>query len=286
MMGAMDRPELAHFLRRSRERLRPEVGLPAGPRRRTPGLRREEVAMLAGMSADYLMRLEQARSPQPSTQLLAALARALRLDEDERDHLYMLAGHRPPAGRLAGSHVRPGLLFLLDQLTGVPAQILSDLGDVLAQNAMAEALFGSVCAVRAHDHQQDHNIVWRWFNDPRLRAAYPAEEHDYHSRLLVADLRAAVTRRGSDATATALVDRLRASSTEFAELWDLHEVAVRRRSRIKVQHPTIGHIELDYETLLTPAEDQRLLMFTAPPGTASTDYLELLRVVGPETFAT
>jgi transcriptional regulator with XRE-family HTH domain len=282
----MDRPELADFLRRSRERLRPhEVGLSAGPRRRTPGLRREEVALLAGMSADYLMRLEQARSPQPSTQLLGALARALRLDDDGRDHLYVLAGHRPPAGRLAGSHVRPGLLYLLDQLTLVPAQILSDLGDLLAQNAMAEALVGSACAASKHDHDQDHNIIWRWFNDPRLRAAYPAEEHDYYSRLHVADLRAAVAHRGADATATALVQRLRTGSEEFAALWDLHEVAVRRRARIKVQHPTVGLVELDSETLLTPAEDQRLLMFTAPPGTPNVGQLELLRVVSNETFA-
>jgi transcriptional regulator with XRE-family HTH domain len=281
----MDRRELADFLRRSRERLRPhEVGLSAGPRRRTPGLRREEVALLAGMSADYLMRLEQARSPQPSTQLLSALAHALRLDDDERDHLYVLAGHRPPAGRLAGNHVRPGLLYLLDQLKTVPAQILSDLGDVLAQNSMAEALFGTVCAVREHDHDQDHNILWRWFNDPRLRAAYPEDEHDHYSRVHVADLRAAVARRGGDPAATGLVNRLRASSTEFAELWDRHEVAVRRWSRIRVQHPTIGLIELDYETLLTPSEDQRLVVFTAPPGTSNVDYLELLRVVGQETF--
>jgi transcriptional regulator with XRE-family HTH domain len=284
-LGVMDRRELADFLRRSRERLRPqEVGLSAGPRRRTPGLRREEVALLAGMSADYLMRLEQARSTQPSTQLLGALAHALRLDDDERDHLYVLAGHRPPAGRLAGNHVRPGLLYLLDQLKTVPAQILSDLGDVLAQNSMAEALFGTVCAVREHDHDQDHNIVWRWFNDPRLRAAYPEDEHDHYSRLHVADLRAAVARRAGDPAATGLVNRLRASNTEFAELWDRHEVAVRRRSRIRVQHPTIGLIELDYETLLTPAEDQRLVVFTAPPGTANVDYLELLGVVGQETF--
>ena len=281
----MDRRELADFLRRSRERLRPqEVGLPAGPRRRTPGLRREEVALLAGMSADYLMRLEQARSPQPSTQLLAALARALRLSDDERDHLYVLAGHRPPAGRLAGGHVRPGLLYLLDQLKTVPALVLSDLGDVLAQNEMAKALFGSVCAVRRHDCDQDHNIVWRWFNDPVLRAAYPAEELDYYSRIHVADLRAAVARRGSDPAATALVNRLRESSAEFAALWDRHEVAVRRQSRIRVQHPAIGLIELDYELLLMPSEDQRLLIFTAPPGSPSVDYLELLRVVGAETF--
>jgi transcriptional regulator with XRE-family HTH domain len=282
----MDRRELADFIRRCRHRLRPQdVGLASGPRRRTPGLRREEVALLAGMSADYLMRLEQARSPQPSTQLLRALAHALRLDEDERDHLYLLAGHRPPAGRLAGSHVRPGLLYLLDQLTAVPAQVVSDLGDLLAQNAMAETLFGSICAPRQHDHEQDHNIVWRWFNDPRLRAAYPADEHDYYSRLHVADLRATMARRGGDAAASALVERLRAGSTEFAELWDLHEVAVRRHSRLRVQHPTVGLLELDCETLLTPTEDQRLMLFTAPPGTPAAEYLDLLRVVGQESFA-
>ena len=284
-MDDMDRRELADFLRRSRERLRPqEVGLPGGPRRRTPGLRREEVTQLAGMSADYLMRLEQARGPQPSTQVLGALARALRLTEDERDHLYVLAGHRPPAGRLAGNHVRPGLMYLLDQLTATPAQILSDLGDVLAQNAMAEALFGSVCSTRRHDHSQDHNILWRWFNDPTLRQVYPPEEVADQGRGLVADLRAAVARRGYDADATALVDRLSATSTEFAELWRLHEVAQPRHSRMRLLHPEIGPIVLDREILLTPSEDQRLIIYSAPPGTLSTDYLELLRVVGAEQF--
>ncbi|MFF5082792.1 helix-turn-helix transcriptional regulator [Actinoplanes sp. NPDC000266] len=281
----MDRSELADFIRRSRERLRPQdVGIVAGPRRRTPGLRREELAMLAGMSADYLMRLEQARSPQPSTQLLRALAQALRLSEDERDHLYLLSGHRPPAGRLAGAHVRPGLLYLLDQLTEVPAQIVSDLGDVLAQNAMAGALFGDICPPLDHDHEQDHNIVWRWFHDDRVRAAFPAADHDYYGRLHVADLRAAVTRRGGDAAATALVKRLRDGSADFAAVWDLHEVAVRRTSRMHLVHPAVGLIELDQETLLTPAEDQRLIMLTAPPGTPSAAALALLRVIGQESF--
>ncbi|MEU4625858.1 helix-turn-helix transcriptional regulator [Actinoplanes sp. NPDC023801] len=282
----MDRRELADFIRRCRERLRPgEVGLSAGPRRRTPGLRREEVALLAGMSADYLMRLEQARSPQPSPQVLRSLGQALRLSDDERDHLYLLAGHRPPAGPLAGAHVRPGLLYLLDQLTGVPAQVLSDLGDVLAQNPLAETLFGDICPPVLHDHGTDHNVVWRWFNDPRIRAAHPAEDHDYWSRLQVADLRAAVARRGADPVAATLVRRLRAGSTEFAELWDRHEVAVRRTSRMRVQHPTVGMLELDLETLLTPAEDQRLVMLTAPAGSPTAGYLDLLRVVGRESFA-
>ncbi|GIG58949.1 DNA-binding protein [Longispora fulva] len=278
----MNRRDLADFLRRSRERLRPqEVGMAAGPRRRTPGLRREEVALLAGMSADYYMRLEQARSTQPSTQMVAALARALRLNDDERDHLYLLTGHRPPAGRQCGEHVRPGLLRLLDQLTETPAQILGDLGDLLAQNAMAEALFGTVCTVSQHGR----NIVWRWFMDPTVRGAYPAEEHDHYSRLHVADLRAAAARRGNDTASTTLVNRLRAASPEFAGLWDLHEVGVRRSSRMRVLHPVIGPIELDFEALLTPSEDQQLLVFTPPPGTENVAHLELLRVVGREQFA-
>ncbi|MEU8321410.1 helix-turn-helix transcriptional regulator [Nonomuraea sp. NPDC048881] len=276
----MDRAELADFLRRSRERLLPgEVGLPSGPRRRTPGLRREEVAQLAGMSADYLMRLEQARSPQPSTQLLGALARALRLTSDERDHLYLLAGHRPPAGPRAGEHVKPSLLYLLDRLVGTPAQVLSDLGDVLAQNAMAESLFGCSCTVE----EPDRNIVWRWFTDPFRRAAYPEEEHAERSRVHVADLRAAVVRRGNDEPARALVERLRRASPEFVSLWERHEVAVRRGSRMRVRHPAIGAMEFDYEVLLAPAEDQRLLIFTPPPGSKTFEALELLRVVGPET---
>ncbi|UWP87131.1 helix-turn-helix transcriptional regulator [Dactylosporangium fulvum] len=277
----MNRRELADFLRRCRERLQPQdVGLSAGARRRTPGLRREEVAQLAGMSADYYMRLEQARSPQPSTQLLAPLARALRLNDDERDHLYLLAGHRPPIGRQAGDHVRPGLLFLLDRLTDAPAQILNDIGDLLAQNTLAESLFGGVCSTQP----QNRNIVWRWFTDPFVRAAYPVEDQAYYSRLHVADLRAALARRSGDPAALDLVRRLRVASEEFATLWERHEVGVRRQGNVRVIHPTVGLIDLNCEQLLSPAEDQHLLLFTAPPGSHNAKQLELLRVVGRELF--
>ncbi|GAT67798.1 XRE family transcriptional regulator [Planomonospora sphaerica] len=279
---SMNRRELAGFLRRSRERLRPEeAGLPGGPRRRTPGLRREEVAQLAGMSVDYYVRMEQSRSPQPSVQTLAALTRALRLDADGRDHLYLLAGHRPPAGRHAGEHVRPGLLRLLDRLTDTPAQVIGDLGDVLAQNAMARALLGGVCTVSEHGR----NLVWRWFTDPGARTPYPADEHDHYGRVHVADLRAAVARRPGDPAAARLVRRLGEASEEFRALWELHEVAVRRRSRMRLLHPLVGPVELDCEVLLAPEEDQRLVVFTPPPGSADVARLELLRVVGGEQFA-
>ena len=281
MATTIDRRELADFLRRRRERVTPkDVGLPAGPRRRTPGLRREEVAQLAGMSADYYIRLEQARGPQPSPPMLAALARALRLDADERDHLHLLAGHRPPAGAVAGEHVAPGLLHLLDQLPTTPAQVLSDLGDVLAQNAPARALLGGVCTVSEHGR----NVVWRWFADPAARTAYPAEEHAYYSRLHVADLRAAYGRRGGDPASTRLVQRLRAASEEFAGLWTEHEVAVRHHSRMRVQHPLIGPVDLDCQVLLAPEGEQRLVFLTPPPGTDTADRLALLTVVGTEQF--
>ncbi|MEV4576513.1 helix-turn-helix transcriptional regulator [Nonomuraea jabiensis] len=277
----MDRAQLADFLRRSRERLRPqEVGLSAGPRRRTPGLRREEVSQLAGMSADYYMRLEQARSPQPSPQILAALARALRLTDDERDHLYLLSGHRPPTGRLAHDHVSPGLLHLLDQLTETPAHITNDLGDLLARNHMADALLGCLCSVR----EQDRNFIWRWFTDPSMRRAFHPDERDALSRGHVADLRASYARRGGDEPSTRLVGRLRGASEEFAGLWDLHEVAVRRSSRMRLAHSAVGPIDLHCETLLSPAEDQRLIIFTPAPGTSAIDHLSLLRVLGHDHF--
>jgi transcriptional regulator with XRE-family HTH domain len=276
----MDRVQLADFLRRSRERLAPQkANLPAGTRRRTPGLRREEVAHLAGVSADYVMRLEQARSSQPSTQLLAALARALLLSADERDHLYLLAGHQPPEGMRSGDEVRPGLRYLLDRLGDTPAQLLTDLGDLLAQNALAEALFGCLCGIAP----PDQNVVWRWFTDPFVREAYPAEDHDRLSRVRVADLRAAATRRSFDEPSSALIDRLTAASAEFADLWQLHEVAVRRESRLRVVHPGVGLIEFDYEVLQTQAADQRLRLFTPPPDSPAVAALDHLRVVGPQT---
>jgi transcriptional regulator with XRE-family HTH domain len=272
----MHRDDLADFLRRCRERLNPQdVGLAAGARRRTPGLRREEVAALAGMSADYFMRLEQARGPQPSVQVLAALAQALRLTTDERDHLYLLAGHRPPEGDRAGRHLRPSLLYLLGQLDGVPVQVLSDLGDLLAHNDLAQALFGCVCTVEP----EDRNIVLRWFTEPDVRARFAPEQQEDQARLLVADLRAAVAHRGNDATSRALVERLRASSAEFARLWDRHEVAVRISHPYVLLHPELGRIAFDCEVLATPAADQRLRIFTPPAG--ETAALAQLRILGP-----
>ncbi len=276
----MEREQLADFLRRRRKAIRPaEVGLADGPRRRTAGLRREEVAMLAGMSVDYVVRLEQGRSSQPSTQLLGALARALRLTDDERDHLFHLAGHRPPPADEVARLARAGLVRMLDLLGDTPAMVLSDLGEVLAQNRASLLLIGDHTAFTGDRRY----VVYRWFTDPATRAVDPAEEQDQHSRQLVADLRATAGRRAGDPAVAGLVDRLTAASPEFRQLWAEHEVAVRRADRKTLLHPRVGRLLLDCETLVTP--DQRQELVVATPADAETrERLELLRVLGTEEF--
>lgn len=273
----MDRAQLADFLRRSRTRLAPaDVGLPGGARRRTPGLRREEVAQLAGMSVDYYTRLEQSRGPHPSEQLLGALARALRLTGDERDHLYHLAGQAPPRASGGSGHVRPGLLLILDRLHDTPAQVTSDIGDVLAQNAMSMALFGDSSSRPG----LGGNLIWRWFTLAGAREMFAADDHDRLGRVHAAQLRSVVAARPDDVRAAALVRRLLAASPEFAELWAAHDVAVRRSDTKTIVHPLVGEIELDCEVMLSPDRGQRLIVFTARPGSVAQERLELLRVVG------
>ncbi|MEZ0095939.1 helix-turn-helix transcriptional regulator [Streptacidiphilus sp. EB129] len=273
----MDRAQLADFLRRSRDRLTPaDVGLPQGARRRTRGLRREEVAQLAGMSVDYYTRLEQQRGPHPSAQLLASLARALRLTDDERDHLFHLVGQAPPRSTSSGGHVRPGLLLILDRLYDTPATVMNDLGDVLARNPMAAALFGDDGGRPA----EQRNTVLRWFTDPSAREWFPEADHERLGRNHVAQLRAVVAARPDDTRASTLVRRLLASSPEFAALWADHDVLVRRADTKTIRHPQVGEIELDCEVLLCGDQQQRLVVFTARPGTVAADRLDLLRVVG------
>jgi transcriptional regulator with XRE-family HTH domain len=278
----MDRTALADFLLRRREALRPgDVGLPDGVRRRTPGLRREEVATLAVMSTDYYTRLEQQRGPQPSEQMLASLARALRLSADERDYLFRVAGHNPPAPAAAAAHVAPALLRVLDRLDDSPAMILSNLGETLVQNRMAQALFGD----HAHHTGLARSETYRWFTDPAQRRIYPAADHARHSRGQVANLRAAYGTLGENSRAGELVRALRQASPEFAELWERHEVARRFEDRKTLIHPELGPIELDCQALFTEDQGQALLVLTAPPRTEGYEKLRLLAVLGHEHFA-
>ncbi|MCU1657486.1 MAG: helix-turn-helix domain protein [Pseudonocardiales bacterium] len=277
----MDRGGLAEFLRRRRDRLSPaDVGLPSGVRRRTPGLRRDEVALQAGMSVDYYTRLEQARGPHPSVPLLAAIARALRLTDDERDHLFHLAGQAPPARHHPGLHVSPGLLHVLDRLSDAPAFVVSDLGEVLVQNAMSAAVTGDT-ASRTGLHR---NFIWRWFTDSAVRDRYPREDWDRHSRSHVADLRATATRRRGDDDVESLVRRLLSASPEFAALWSEHEVAVRRADAKLVIHPEVGVLDFLCETLVSGVGDQILVVLYPRPGTDAREKLDLLRVIGTQTL--
>jgi transcriptional regulator with XRE-family HTH domain len=277
MLEGVNRPELADFLRRCRARLAPaDVGLAEGARRRTPGLRREEVAQLAGMSVDYYTRLEQARGSRPSRQMLTALARALRLTADERDHLFHLSDEEPPREAGGSGHVRPGLLLVLDRLHDTPAQVVSDFGDVLAQNTMAAALLGDVSA----RPPRMRNMVRRMFTDPEAGSLFAAEDHDRLARNHVANLRAVLAARPDDPRPAALAAELRAASPLFARLWAEHEVAVRRSDVKRIVHPVVGELELDCEVLLSAGHDQRLVIHSARPGTESYERLRLLRVVG------
>ncbi|MFE2375019.1 helix-turn-helix transcriptional regulator [Streptomyces sp. NPDC059398] len=277
----MQRDQLADFLRRRREAIRPsDVGISDGPRRRTTGLRREEVAMLAGMSVDYVVRLEQGRSSQPSPQLLGALSRALRLSDDERGHLFHLAGHRPPPVDAVARLARAGLVRMLDLLGDTPAVVLSDLGEALAQNRASVLLAGDHTGLSGDRRY----VVYRWFTDPASRDGRPVAEQEEHARQLVADLRATAGRRAGDPVVTGLVDRLRAASGDFRRLWAEHQVAVRRADRKTLLHPRVGSLLMDCETLVTPDQGQMLLVLT-PADAETRERLELLRVLGTEEFS-
>jgi transcriptional regulator with XRE-family HTH domain len=271
----MERGELADFLRIRRARVTPaDVGLPAGARRRTPGLRREEVARLAGMSVDYYIRLEQARGPRPSAQVLDALARALRLSPDERAYLFHLVGMAPGPGAGPRRDVPPGILHLLDRLDDTPAMVLDAKSDILAWNDM-------MCAALRVDFSafpaRARNAI-TWAFRPGAEG-YDADRMRF-VRESVADLRAAVARYPDDPGVRRLVAELSAGSELFAALWARHDVEVRRSTTKRIAHPVVGTFEVDCETLHIPERDQRLVLYTAAPGTASHEALRLLKVVG------
>ncbi|MGP4050052.1 helix-turn-helix transcriptional regulator [Streptomyces sp. 2A115] len=272
----MDKKELAEFLRHQREMLRPrDVGLAEGPRRRTQGLRREEVAQLAGMSTDYYARLEQQRAPQPSVQITTSLARALRLTLDERDHLFVLIGHNAPARFQRSEHVSPTLLRVLDRLNDSPALVTTDLLDTLAMNPLAIALLGD---------QTCHTGLarsgyYRWFMDPAERLVYPEEVHESHGRAQAARLRAALTAGSDTPRAARILAELQEHSPEFVRMWELQEVA--RYGNCKtILHPELGRIDLDAQLLYTENRAQTLVVLTTRPGTESHSKLELLSVIG------
>lgn len=272
--------ELAAYLRARRDALLPrDVGLTAGPRRRAPGLRRDEVALLASMSTDYYERIEQGRGPQPSPAMLGAIARALRLDLTERAHVHALAGHPPPEPHVTLGYADPGLLTVLDALAPtVPALIADDLHTVVAQNPLNVALLGQL----AGQPGLTANFLWHWFLDPDYALLYAPNDREQLSRTYAGELRRAATRRPDDPLAGELVAELLDHSAEFARLWSRNEVAAATTTRKVLQHPRVGLLDCQCDLVISPPSQQRLVLFRGTPGTDTSERLLMLRVLGTQ----
>ncbi|MGW0436260.1 helix-turn-helix transcriptional regulator [Micromonospora sp. NPDC003197] len=278
----MDRAELAAVLRTARTRVRPDdVGLPTGRRRQVPGLRREEVAQLAGVSVDYVVRLEQGRGPRPSSQVLGALTRALRLSDSDRDLVFRLAGSEPPQAGRVPMLIRPSVLRLLDRMSDLPALVLSAASDVLAWNPLAAALLGDFSRwPPAH-----RNLIRQRFlgTDPD-RTRLTEQEEAATAPHCVGCLRSAQSRYPDDPRLRRLIADLRSGSERFDELWRAARSERLRGTTTTILHPTLGTLTLDCDALLVPDADQTLIVYSAAPGTAESLALDLLRVTGTERF--
>jgi hypothetical protein len=277
----VDRQELAAFLRSRRERITPaDVGLPAGPRRRTPGLRREEAAQLAFISTEYYTRLEQARGPRPSREVLAGLARALRLSDTERDHLHHLAGAPPGPPPGPPREVRQSILDLLHRLPQAAAIVTSATHEVIAWNDLAAALMEDFSALP----RRDRNLVRRVFLGPHPdgRRLYGVSDADEFARRAAQDLRATAARYPGDPEVTELVGELLAGSQEFTRLWVSHDVGAERGQCKTFQHPLVGPVTVNCDVLDLADRDQRVVIYTAAPGSPSEEALRLLSVVGTQ----
>jgi transcriptional regulator with XRE-family HTH domain len=267
---------IGEYLRARRELVRPEeVGLPDLGRRRVPGLRREEVAMLAGVSADYYVRLEQGRDQHPSEQVIAALARALQLDDDGLAHLRRLATpitrRRRPSRRV--ERVPAGILELLDSLHETPSYVYGRYMDVLAANSLATALVPY--------YRVGVNLVRAAFLDPQIEHSHG--DRDRATEAAVASLRALTGPDVDDPRLEELVGELSVRSERFRSLWARHDVKPKRSGRTRLDHPQVGPLDLGYEKLpIADADRLTLVLYHAEPGSRSAQALALLASASAE----
>ncbi len=276
----MNKQELGAFLRSRRERLRPQdVGLPSGPRRRTPGLRREEVAVLAHISTEYYVRLEQGRAPRPSGEVLAGIADALRLTDAESDHLHVVAGTAPIRTGLHRRDVRPSILALLRRLPRTAAFVISATFEVLAWNDLAATLMEDFAELAP----QERNLARKAFLEPvgSGAALYGVSDAAEFRLNVVMELRSARARYPADPAVSGLVEELRAGSADFARLWERHDVQAAPMLTKTFRHPVVGEVTVDCDSLALPDRDQHLVLYTAPSGSRSAEALAFLDVVGP-----
>lgn len=275
--GIMAKPEFGRAVHRWRDRVPPEAaGLPVGGRRRAAGLRREELALLAGISVDYVTRLEQGRASNPSAQVVEALARALRLSGTERAHLFRLAGLAPPGPETVPAFIPPSVHRLLDRMAGTPVAVFDAAWTLLLANAAYAALMGDPSGWRGHER----NGVWRNLVGPGSPVRHTPEARREFEAALVADLRHTAARYPADPRLRALITDLRAHSARFAELWDTGAVGHHETARKTVDHPRAGPLTLDCDVLSVAGSDLRIMVYTAEPGSADAERLELLTVLG------
>ncbi|TVZ04231.1 XRE family transcriptional regulator [Trebonia kvetii] len=264
-MTTVNRPDLAAFLRARRARLTPrDAGLPETGRRRTPGLRRQEVAQLAGMSVDYYIRLEQGRGPRPSRQVLSALARALLLNGDEREYLFLTAGESPPQPARPGRQITPGIRHLLDGMPATPAYVVDAAYNILAWNRLAVPFIGYHAG-----RETDRNMIRWMFGRPATDAIWTDADSLRFTRSTVADLRASYARYPGDQEIESLVGEMLALSPLFAEMWSTYEVEVRGPMLKRIRHPRLGLLEFECQVLHIAETGQRIIVYCAAPGSAT-----------------
>ena len=279
----MDSWEFGRAVRRWRDRVTPAaVGVPVGARRRAVGLRREELAGLAGISVDYLTRLEQGRATSPSVQVVEALARALRVSDAERDLLFRLAGHATPGLDIVSSRITPSVQRLLDRLANTPVAVYDATWTLIVANAPYDALMGPTTSW----HGIERNSVWRHLAGPGSRAVHTPEQKREFEAGLVADLRLTAARYPDDQRLKQLIRDIAAQSPRFEKLWESQApVPHQDFGRHKViDHPDVGHITLECDTLVVAANDLRIMIYTAEPSTEDAEKLSLAIVLGTQSL--
>ncbi|MGA5296080.1 helix-turn-helix transcriptional regulator [Streptomyces koyangensis] len=270
--------ELGPALRAWRERIGPAaVGLPIAGTRRVPGLRREELAVLAGISVDYLVQLEQGRARNPSPQVLAAFAQTLRLNAVERELLYRLAGAVIPPSGTVPREVPPGVQRMIDRMSDTPLGVFTASWDIVQSNPLWAELFGRPAEADA----RSRNLIWGHFGAPPApgssRIARGAAHADAFERMMVSDLRRAADRYPDDRAVTELIDGLRESNRRFADLWTRYETLPIGRSHKTVVHPELGEIVLDCDIMTIERADLHIVLNWAAPNTGAAEKLAQLR---------
>ncbi|HEX3515109.1 MAG TPA: helix-turn-helix transcriptional regulator [Trebonia sp.] len=266
--------EFGTTLRSWRDRLSPEeLGLPADGRRRARGLRRQEVAQLAGVSPDYLVQLEQGRATGPSPQVLAALSRALRLTETERGHLFRLAGQPVPDESHIQDTLPDSVRRLVEQLSASPAAVYDVRWNPIDWNAMWVAVMGDPL----DRPERQRNMAWRYFTGLPVRVVRSAREQLEYEEVIVADLRSSCGRYPGDRRLARLIADLREASPRFRRLWEARRVGVYEQEHKTIEHPGLGPLHLDCDILTAHRNDLRVVVYTAAPGSESARRLDVLR---------